>query len=213
MKFALLLALAAPAPPPDPATVRDSLAGAAVPVAAMGACAQDKSRHEERYQAKFSAYVALEESAASLFGRKPELPPDLPASGCGERAFAGYEAAAEAGLAKTRLALADAAARMPGLWFGTLPLCGDDVAGALIEPLTEDGGMSQLSVTLRPGLKAPLLALTEDRVNLRISVRIDGEEVMAPNVSEPLSTGAISLSGPDDEALERVRKAALRPCR
>lgn len=45
-----------------------------------------------------------------------------------------------------------------------------------------------------------------------MSVRIDGEAIMAPQLHEPLSAGALMLSGPERDELERIRAAALRAC-
>jgi hypothetical protein len=214
MTFGLLFALAASGAPPDPAPLRSSLVRSLAPIEAMGACAEARPRYEARYQDRFTAYVKLADAAESLFGRAPALDrDDPPASGCGERAFAGYEAAAGAGLGRARQALADLTARMPGLWIGTLPLCRDDVAAAVVEPLDGDGAMSALNLTLRPALEARLWAETEGRVGLTMSVRIDGEAVMAPRLQEPLSAGAVMLSGPERAELERIRAAAFRACR
>ena len=211
MSAGLLLVLAASAAP-DPAEVRASLVEAFVPIRAMGACAQARPRFEERYDTKFGAYVRLQDSADSLFGREPALSPDVMPEGCGERVFARYEAAAEAGLARTRRALARVAEGMPGLWVGTLRVCRDVVDHAAVEPLLEEGGMLQLTLTLSPALQPRLLALTEDRVGQRLSIRIDGEEIAAPNLYEPLTGGAMSVSAPERDELERVRSAALRAC-
>lgn len=209
----LALALAASAAPLDPAPLRAGLAKVVAPVEAMGACADRRPRYDQRYRKTFAAYVELEAAAESLFGRKPMLAWDaLPATGCGERAFARYEAAAGAGLREAELALGDLTARMPGLWIGTLPVCRDDVADAVVEPISEETAMSALNLTLRPALRARLLAETEGRVGQTLSVRIDGEAIMAPHLNEPLSTGALMLSGPERDALERIRTAALRDC-
>ncbi|MET1111577.1 MAG: hypothetical protein ABWX67_08650 [Allosphingosinicella sp.] len=213
MTPSLLLALAASAAPLDPASLWAGLAQALAPVEAMGACAHARPRYQDRYQRTFTAYVELEGAAEALFGRKPMLDRAvLPATGCSERAFAKYEAAAGAGLGTARQALGKLAVRMPGLWIGTLPVCRDDVASAVVEPLYEDGAMLGLSLTLRPALKPRLLSETQGRVGLTMSVRIDGEAVMAPRLHEPLSVGAMMLTGPERKALERIRAAALRPC-
>lgn len=157
----LLLALAASAALLDPAPLRAGLAKTLAPVEAMGACAHARPGYEQRYRGTFTAYLELEAAAEALFGRKPTLDrAALPATGCGERAFAKYEAAAGAGLREALRALGDLTARMPGLWIGTLPVCRDDVAAAMVEPLDEDGAMLALNLTLRPALKAWLLAET-----------------------------------------------------
>ncbi|MET1111578.1 MAG: hypothetical protein ABWX67_08655 [Allosphingosinicella sp.] len=53
---------------------------------------------------------------------------------------------------------------------------------------------------------------TKTRIGLTMSVRIDGEAVMAPRLHEPLSVGAMMLTGPERKELERIPAAALRPC-
>lgn len=64
-----------------------------------------------------------------------------------------------------------------------------------------------------PALKPKLLAETQKRVGLKLSIRIDGEAVMAPYLQEPLSGGALMLSAPEREGLERIRAAARLPGR
>lgn len=215
MAFFTLLALAASAAPPDPAPLRASLVRAVPPVVSMEACAGLRPRYEERYDRAFGAYRAVADEADSLFGPEPSLEPwDIPAAakGCGESAFAGYEAAAAAGLAEAKRWLAEVTARMPGLWIGTLHVCRSSVAEATVEPIPEDNAMSGLKLVVGPALKPRLLAQTERLLNKPMSVRIDGEAVMAPNVHEPIAGGEMMLSGADREELERVRAAALRPC-
>jgi hypothetical protein len=46
-----------------------------------------------------------------------------------------------------------------------------------------------------------------------MSVRVDGEAVIAPHLMEPLASGAVMLQGPERGELERIRTAALRECR
>jgi hypothetical protein len=210
-----LLALAASTAPLDPGPLRASLVHAMPPIISMEACAGLRPRYEDRYDRAFHAYRELADAAESMFGPEPTLEPwesPAAAAGCGERAFAGYEAAAEAGLAEAKRRLAEVTARMPGLWVGTLHVCRDEVAEAIVEPIYEDNAMSGLKLVLAPALKPRLLAQTERLLNKPMSVRIDGEAVMAPNVHEPIAGGELMLSGPEREELERVRSAALRSC-
>ena len=181
----------------------------------MEACSGVRPRYEERYDRAFGAYTEVADAADSLFGLEPTLEPlESPATpaGCGERAFAGYEAAAEAGLAEARRRLAEVTALMPGLWLGTMHICREQVVEAVIEPVYEDRSMSGLKLALVPALKPRLLAETKARLNKAISVRIDGAPVMAPRVYEPISAGEIMLSAPSPQELDRVRAAALRSC-
>lgn len=211
----LLLALAASTAPLDPAPLRASLVRAMPPVISMEACAGLQPRYEDRYDRAFDAHRLVADQADSLFGPQPTLEPwDHPAApeGCGERAFAGYEAAAEAGLAEARRRLAEVTALMPGLWIGTLRVCRDGIAGANVEPVHEEYGMPALRLALVAALKPRLLAETQERVGKPMSVRIDGEAIMSPNVNEPLAGGEVMLSGPDRDEMERIRVAALRPC-
>ncbi len=211
-----LLALAASAAPIDPAPLRASLARARLPVVSMEACAGLQPRYEERHDRAFDALRDVADQADSLFGAEPALEAwegPVAAAGCGERAFAGYEAAAEAGLAEARRRLAEVAARMPGLWIGTLRVCRDSLAEGKVGPVREEYGMPALDLALVPALKPDLLAQTERRLNKPMSIRIDGDAVMAPNVNEPMAGGELTLSGPEPEALDRIRAAALRPCR
>lgn len=211
----LLLALAASAASLDPAPLRASLVRAMPPVISMEACSGLRPRYEDRYDRAFDALRIVADAADSLFGPEPTLEPwDVPAApeGCGERAFAGYEAAAEAGLAEARRRLAEVTTRMPGLWLGTLRVCREEVAEVDVEPIHEGDGMSALNLALVPALKPRLLAETQGRVGKPLSVRIDGEAILSPIVYEPLSAGEVMLSGPDREEMERIRVAALRPC-
>ena len=215
MTLLLSLALAASAAPLDPAPLRASLVRAMPPVISMEACAGVRPRYEDRYDRAFAAYRTVADAADALFGPEPALEPwesPAAAAGCGERAFAGYEAAAAVGLAEARRRLAEVTALMPGLWIGTMRVCREEVVEAAVEPIFEDDAMSALKLVLVPALKPRLLAVTERLLNKPMGVRIDGEAVMAPNVNEPISGGEIMLSGPYREELERVRLAALRPC-
>lgn len=211
----LLLALAASTAPLDPAPLRASLVRAMPPVISMEACAGLQPRYEDRYDRAFGALRVVADQADSLFGPEPTLEPwDIPVApeGCGERAFAGYEAAAEAGLAEARRRLAELTALMPGLWIGTLRVCREEIAEGKVEPVHEEYGMPALKLVFVPALRPRLLVQTERLLNRPMSIRIDGEAVMAPNVNEPIAGGEVMLSGPDREEMERVRAAALRAC-
>lgn len=210
----LLLALAASTAPLDPAPLRASLVRAMPPVFSMEACAGLQPRYEDRFDRAFDALTAVGDQAEALFGPDPTPQPwDVPAAseGCGERAFAGYEAAARAALAEARQRLAEVTARMPGLWLGTLQVCAANLADAKVEPYLEDA-MWMLNLQLLPASRERLLAETEHKVGKPMSVHLDGKMVMQPIVYEPLATGSLSLTGPEREALEQVRAAALRNC-
>lgn len=209
-----LLAIAASTAAPDPAPLRASLVRALPPVISMEACAGLQPRFEDRYDRAFDAHRALADEADSLFGAEPAVAPlesQVAAEGCGRRAFAGYEKEAETRLAEARERLAAATAGMRGLWLGTMPVCRTDVEDAKVEPYLDDA-MWTLEIALAPVSRERLLAETERRVGERISLRVDGEKVMEPTIHEPLSAGAVSVTAPEREGLERVRSAALRPC-
>lgn len=178
----------------------------------MEACAGLQPRYEDRYDRAFDAHRAVADQADSLFGAEPTLEPwETAAEGCGERAFATYEAAARAGLAEARQRLAEVTALMPGLWVGTLHVCGANLADAKIEPYLE-AAMWRLNIQLLPAFRERLLAETERKVGKPMSVHLDGKMVMQPIVYEPLSTGSVALTGPEREVLEQVRAATLRSC-
>lgn len=209
-----LLALVASSLSPDPAALRASLVRAAAPVASMEACAGLQPRYEKRYQSAYAAHAELTAAADSLFGRSPSLEaaeaPVAP-SGCGQRAFDGYETEARAEAAQARAALTAVTTRMPGLWFGTMRICRADVAVARVEPYLGDS-MWMLTVELVPALRQRLLSETERRIGEPMSLRIDGRAAMQPVVNEPLTGGAMTLTGPDRREVEEVRAAALRDC-
>ncbi|MFL6844401.1 MAG: hypothetical protein ACJ8ER_05925 [Allosphingosinicella sp.] len=104
-----------------------------------------KPRYEGRYARAFGGYIRVAAEADSLFGGEPTLEPlegpTVPA-GCGDRAFADYEAAAEAELAEARRRLGEVTALMPGMWLGTMRICREEVVEAVIEPFDEDNPMS-----------------------------------------------------------------------
>jgi len=208
----LLLAAASPAPP-DPAPLRASLERSLPRIEAMGGCADQRPNYEPRYQRAFADYVELEAAAESIFGPRPTLGPSAAGgAGCGEPAFARYEASAAKGLAEARARLSELTARMRGLWFGTLAICRAQVESATVDWLYEEQTMASLSLELAPAMTARLRAETEGRVGKAISLRIDGEAVMAPVVNEPLTTGTVMVSSPERDELERIRAAALREC-
>lgn len=215
MAPALLILLAASSAAPDPASLRASLDRSLPPIETMGACADKHPRYEPRYQRAYAGYVELEAAAESIFGPRPTLGPwdDAPGfSGCGGPAFERYEALARKGLAEARARLSDVTARMRGLWFGTMPICRAQVQSATVDWLYEEHTMASLSLELVPAMKARLRAETEGRVGKAMSLRIDGEAVMAPVVNEPLTAGTVMVSGPERGELERIRAAALREC-
>jgi hypothetical protein len=100
--------------------------------------------------------------------------------------------------------------RAHGAWIGPIRLCGDTVAGAIID--RDIDGMAILSLTFRPD-SAPLLGReTLRRLNARLPVILDGRSVSEPMVMEPILGGQIQLRGPDAPELEAIRRAALGSC-
>lgn len=108
-------------------------------------------------------------------------------------------------------ATAAAPARERGLWVGSIHLCSDTVEAAEAGPDPYSGSPT-LTITLKPELRDRLRRETEPMVNRQISVRLDGETVMEPNVNEPLVFGALSLHGPSEQEMRRIADAASQDC-
>lgn len=113
-------------------------------------------------------------------------------------------------LAQAGCALAPRPQAERGLWIGPLHLCRDAVADAVVEADTV--GMPLLTLTLKPELHDWLRRKTESRVGRRLPLRPGGRLVSEPIVREPLTGGAIQLSGASGKEVEAMRKAALGPC-
>lgn len=96
-----------------------------------------------------------------------------------------------------------------GLWLGTIPLCRETVAEAVLAA-DELDGRPALALTPGPELRAALERETADRVGEPLPLRLDGRVLAEPVVREPLTAGNVHLSGLDDVAA--VRRAALAPC-
>lgn len=96
-----------------------------------------------------------------------------------------------------------------GLWLGTIALCRETVADAVLAA-DELDGRPALALTLRPELRTALERETKGRVGEPLPLRLDGRVLAEPVVREPLTAGGVHLSGLDD--VEAVRRAALAPC-
>lgn len=117
-----------------------------------------------------------------------------------------------AGLAAAAPAAAPAqrAAQDRGLWVGPIPVCAGTVADVAVAP-DHSGSLSAI-VTFLPAWRAALLRETTRRLDRPMPVRLDGRDVMAPFVREPIAGGVIALAPVTARQAERIGRAAARPC-
>jgi hypothetical protein len=101
------------------------------------------------------------------------------------------------------------APREPGLWAGSLPLCG--AVEARIEP---ESDAHPLELILRfPASIQPRLEQETTRLLYRpMPIRLDGETVASPIVNEPIRGDGVAIVGPVGDMLERIERAARMPC-
>jgi preprotein translocase subunit SecD len=106
-------------------------------------------------------------------------------------------------------ALTQQVRRMPGLWLGTLRLC-----GLSAEPVEQpDHGIGTVIVTLPPRERAALARETRARVGYPLAIRLNGRELAAPIVREPIEGGIIAISaGRSSAELQAQIAPALRTC-
>jgi preprotein translocase subunit SecD len=102
-------------------------------------------------------------------------------------------------------------ARDRGLWLGPLPLCSESVASVTF--VQDEAGFPQLSISLRPQWRLALERLTTRFVARQIPVRLNGRTVTAPVITEPITDGAVAISGGEAGLLVRMRAATRLPCR
>ena len=115
--------------------------------------------------------------------------------------------AAEVQLAQLAAKLARVLAPMrSGVWFGTMPLCGQGPVQAqlMVNVYTAD---PFLIITLNPAAAAKLTALTSRHVGHPLAFRAGGRVVSEPQINEAIAGGQLQLSGPQQGELERVATA------
>jgi hypothetical protein len=97
-----------------------------------------------------------------------------------------------------------------GLWIGSIPACAGTVADVAVAP-DQSGELSAI-LTLRPAWRAALRRETTRLLGRPMPVRLDGREVMAPVVREPIAGGVVALTPVTARQAERIGRAAARPC-
>lgn len=114
-------------------------------------------------------------------------------------AIAAYEAAYTAttsGLAK-------------GLWIGPLKACKASVTKSLI---TTSNGMTALSVNFGKASAKALKAVSTNSLRLPLDIRLDGKLIMQPLLGDPLDSGGLQVTSPDQAMLARAKAAVEGPC-
>jgi len=114
------------------------------------------------------------------------------------------------GLAAAAPADAQRGVQARGLWVGPIPACAGTVADVAVAP--DEIGMLSAIITFRPAWRAALRRETTRLVGRPMPVRLDGREVMAPVVREPIAGGVIALAPIGTRQAERIGRAAARPC-
>lgn len=98
-----------------------------------------------------------------------------------------------------------------GLWVGPIHLCRDTVLGSEVSD-TEEGPFPSLVVTLRPDLRDELRRETERRVAGPMPIRLDGRVISEPIVLEPITGGALAITGTSAGETEAIQAAVRRDC-
>ncbi len=121
-------------------------------------------------------------------------------------------ALAASGLAQVAPAPAGAQPADParGLWIGPIHACRDTAGSNAAGP--KDDPFAGLIIILQPKLRAILRRETARLVGTAMPIRLDGKLISAPIVLEPITGGALSLSGPADERANAIQAAIRRPC-
>ena len=97
-----------------------------------------------------------------------------------------------------------------GVWFGTMPLCGEGPVRSdlMVDLYTAD---NSLVITLTPAKAAELAQLTTDSVGHALAFRALGRVVSEPHILEPIVGGQLQINGPARSELQQVQ-AALKSC-
>ena len=96
-----------------------------------------------------------------------------------------------------------------GLWIGPIQVCRDTAENARTK---DEGHFASLIIRLRPELRAQLRRETERLVGSALPIRLDGKVISAPTVLEPITGGALSITGVSAEETRAIRVAIRRPC-
>jgi hypothetical protein len=151
----------------------------------------------------FSYIASLDRAPFDARGRAPY-------SGPMTRAFIALSAVLLCGLAAA--APAQRAGGGRGLWIGPVPACAGTVTAVEVTAAEYGDGLS-VNMTFRPAWREALRHETARLVGQAMPVRLDGRTLMRPIVREPIAGGVIALSAGTARQAERIRAAALRPCR
>lgn len=105
---------------------------------------------------------------------------------------------------------ADGQARQ-GAYIGDLKLCADTVADYTISR-DEFTGEIVVNIVLLPKAAQIFAELTTRKIGKAVPVIIDGVEVIAPIINEPIVDGAIQITGADEAQRSAIGQAANGPC-
>lgn len=100
------------------------------------------------------------------------------------------------------------------LMIGELPLCSLTVKEAKLGSRQGHGSIGAdyyLTIGLSEAASLAFGRMTSENVGRMLSITLDGQDLPAPRIMEPLLGGAFEISGAA-EALERALRAANAPC-
>jgi preprotein translocase subunit SecD len=151
--------------------------------------------------------------AAKDLGKGPRAKAELEvaagkAGDCSKKGFAALRDAAVAELdrAQSEVHRALPPERRRGLWFGSLRICAARSAES-----GEPHGLPSLALFLDPRQADSLRRVTEERVGQPLALWLNGEAISAPNIHEPITGGALLITGRAD-SFGAVAAAAKAPC-
>src|SRR5215217_5097237 len=187
MIIAASLALAAVPAGPASAPVVEALARANAALDYAGTCASTPEEEESFLRLNGRATeITLEADAlfgpllAATFEQMQNRPGESP-QGCGAAAAALIREA-PARVDAAAAALADQVSLMPGLWIGTMHVCGATIAPSPKVPGRFD---DDVTLVLPTELRQRLSDESALHVDLPIALRLDGRVIVAPIVREP----------------------------
>lgn len=167
-----------------------------------------------RLEAMDAQFQAISRRASGVWGQQQQL--QLPigaasAPSCDEKGASATAERAEARLAALSARLdADLLPASSGVWFGTMPLCGQ---GPVTSQLVVDiyTARPALILTLGPDASARLAALTTRQLDQALAWRAGGRVIVEPVIREPITGGKLQVEGAPQPELERLA-AALKAC-
>nr|WP_137676115.1 hypothetical protein [Parerythrobacter lutipelagi] len=101
--------------------------------------------------------------------------------------------------------------RQAGAWFGNIKLCAGNVENYR-RSIDRPTQLPVLRVAFRKNVARQLEEMSRDFVGKPIALRVNGEELVAPTLIEPLTEGKVELLGLEPDRLVDVIAYMDRPC-